>query len=65
MDDIVRQATELGAARIAPLESERTQVHFGEGRTERKIEKWRGAALEAAKQCGNPWCPKSSPAVRD
>jgi 16S rRNA (uracil1498-N3)-methyltransferase len=61
MDDIVRQATELGAARIAPLESERTQVHLGEDRTERKVEKWRGAALEAAKQCGNPWLPEILP----
>ena len=61
MDEIVRQATELGAARIAPLESERSQVHFGEGRLERKVEKWRGAALEAAKQCGNPWLPEILP----
>src|SRR5436853_7893234 len=27
MDAIVRKATEIGVARIAPLESERTQVH--------------------------------------
>src|SRR5688500_14218716 len=28
MDDVVRQATEVGAARIVPLLSERTQVHL-------------------------------------
>ena len=28
MDAIVRKATEIGAARIVPLESERTQVHL-------------------------------------
>jgi 16S rRNA (uracil1498-N3)-methyltransferase len=61
MDDIVRKATELGAARIAPLESERTQVHLGEDRSDRKIEKWRTAAIEAAKQCGNPWLPEIEP----
>jgi 16S rRNA (uracil1498-N3)-methyltransferase len=61
MDDIVRKATELGAARIVPLESERTQVHLAEDRTDRKIEKWQGAALEAAKQCGNPWLPEILP----
>jgi 16S rRNA (uracil1498-N3)-methyltransferase len=61
MDAIVRKATELGAARIVPLESERTQVHLDGDRSERKIEKWQGAALEAAKQCGNPWLPEISP----
>lgn len=58
MDGIVRKATEIGAARIVPLESERTQVHFGADRSERKIEKWQTAALEAAKQCGNPFVPE-------
>jgi 16S rRNA (uracil1498-N3)-methyltransferase len=61
MDTIVRKATELGAARIAPLESERTQVHLDGDRSDRKIEKWQGAALEAAKQCGNPWLPEIAP----
>src|SRR3954470_7886564 len=28
MEDIVRQATEIGAARVVPLLSERTQVHL-------------------------------------
>ncbi|MGH7997178.1 MAG: RsmE family RNA methyltransferase [Opitutaceae bacterium] len=61
MDAIVRKATELGATRIAPLESERTQVHLDEDRTDRKREKWEIAALEAAKQCGNPWLPEILP----
>lgn len=61
MDDIVRQATEIGAARIVPLLSERTQVHLDGDRAEKKIEKWRTAAIEAAKQCGNPWLPEIIP----
>jgi 16S rRNA (uracil1498-N3)-methyltransferase len=61
MDAIVRKATELGVKRIVPLESERTQVHFDGERSERKIEKWQTAALEAAKQCGNPWLPEIAP----
>jgi 16S rRNA (uracil1498-N3)-methyltransferase len=61
MDAIVRKATELGAARIIPLESERTQVHLAAERSERKIEKWQSAAIEAAKQCGNPWLPEIAP----
>jgi 16S rRNA (uracil1498-N3)-methyltransferase len=61
MDAIVRKATEIGAARIVPLESERTQVHLDGGRQDRKIEKWQTAALEAAKQCGNAFLPEVLP----
>ncbi|MSU51536.1 MAG: 16S rRNA (uracil(1498)-N(3))-methyltransferase [Opitutus sp.] len=58
MDAIVRKATEIGAVRIVPLESERTQVHLDGDRSDRKIEKWQTAALEAAKQCGNAFVPE-------
>jgi 16S rRNA (uracil1498-N3)-methyltransferase len=61
MDDIVRQATEIGAAAIVPLLSERTQVHLDGDRADKKVEKWRTAAIEAAKQCGNPWLPVIAP----
>ncbi len=61
MDEIVRQATELGAARIVPLLTERTQVHLDPERAAKKVEKWRVAAIEAAKQCGNPWVPEIAP----
>lgn len=61
MDDIVRQATEIGASHIVPLSSERTQVHLEGDRADKKIEKWRTAAIEAAKQCGNPWLPELTP----
>lgn len=61
MDDIVRQATEIGAVRVVPLLSERTQVHLDGERADRKVEKWRTAAIEAAKQCGNPWLPEIAP----
>ncbi|TSJ79185.1 RsmE family RNA methyltransferase [Rariglobus hedericola] len=58
MDDIIRHATELGTARIVPLSTERTQVHLDGDRSDKKIEKWRTTALEAAKQCGNPFLPE-------
>jgi 16S rRNA (uracil1498-N3)-methyltransferase len=61
MDAIVRKATELGAAHLVPLESERTQVHLDGDRSDKKIEKWQAAALEAAKQCGNPFLPAIAP----
>lgn len=63
MDAIVRQATELGAARIVPLLTERTQVRFEGDRAGRKLAKWRTAAIEAAKQCGNPWVPEILPVM--
>ncbi|HEY4302808.1 MAG TPA: RsmE family RNA methyltransferase [Candidatus Didemnitutus sp.] len=58
MDEIVRQATEIGAARIVPIVSERTQIHLDGDRADKKVEKWRTTAIEAAKQCGNPWLPE-------
>ena len=61
MDGIVRKATEIGARQIVPLESERTQVHLDGDRSDRKTEKWQTAALEAAKQCGNPFVPEVAP----
>jgi 16S rRNA (uracil1498-N3)-methyltransferase len=61
MDAIVRKATEIGAAQIVPLESERTQVHLDAERSDKKIEKWQTAALEAAKQCGNAFVPEILP----
>lgn len=64
MDDIVRQATELGAARIVPLLTERTQVRLEGDRATRKLAKWRTTAIEAAKQCGNPWVPEVLPVTR-
>jgi 16S rRNA (uracil1498-N3)-methyltransferase len=64
MDGIVRKATEIGAAEIVPLESERSQVHLDDDRSDRKAGKWQVAALEAAKQCGNPFLPRVSAVQR-
>jgi len=61
MERIVRKATEIGCARILPLESERTQVHLAPDRQDKKHDKWRTAALEAAKQCGNAYLPEIAP----
>lgn len=64
MESIVRKATEIGVARIVPLESERTQVKLEGDRQDRKAGKWETAALEAAKQCGNAWLPEILPLQR-
>jgi 16S rRNA (uracil1498-N3)-methyltransferase len=57
MDLIVQKATELGAAAIVPLLSERTVIQVEKDDAEKKREKWTGVAIEAAKQCGQNWLP--------
>lgn len=64
MEAIVRKATEIGVRQIIPLESERTEVHLGGDREENKREKWMTIAVEAAKQCGNPFLPEVLPVQR-
>jgi 16S rRNA (uracil1498-N3)-methyltransferase len=64
MDSIVRKATEIGVRQIIPLESERTEVHVAGDREDHKKEKWLAIAIEAAKQCGNPFLPEVLPVQR-
>lgn len=58
MDLIVQKATELGAAGIVPLLSDRTVIQYEAGEHEKKREKWEAVAIEAAKQCGQNWLPE-------
>jgi 16S rRNA (uracil1498-N3)-methyltransferase len=58
MDYIVQKATELGAARVVPIMSERTVVHFDGEDANDKAEKWQQIAIESIKQCGSPWLTK-------
>ncbi|MEO7933036.1 MAG: 16S rRNA (uracil(1498)-N(3))-methyltransferase [Chthoniobacterales bacterium] len=58
MDLIVQKATELGAAVIAPILSERTVVQIDAGDSDKKRAKWQEVVIEAAKQCGQNWLPE-------
>jgi 16S rRNA (uracil1498-N3)-methyltransferase len=58
MELILEKATELGAAVIAPLLSERTVVRGTEEDHARKQQKWQRVAIEACKQCGQNWLPQ-------
>ncbi|HEY2343793.1 MAG TPA: 16S rRNA (uracil(1498)-N(3))-methyltransferase [Chthoniobacteraceae bacterium] len=58
MELIIEKATELGAAAIAPLLSERTVVHCGKDEALKKKQKWQRVAVEACKQCGQNWLPR-------
>jgi 16S rRNA (uracil1498-N3)-methyltransferase len=57
-EDIVRKATELGVGRIVPLLAERVATRLSEEQAEKKLEHWRGIAIEAIKQCGSVWLPQ-------
>lgn len=63
MDYIVQKATELGAARIVPILSERVVVQLNEREAADKAEKLQPVAIEAIKQCGSPWVTKIEPPV--
>jgi 16S rRNA (uracil1498-N3)-methyltransferase len=55
MDYIVQKATELGAARVVPILSERSVVHLDGEDAADKAEKWQQIAIESIKQCSSPW----------
>jgi 16S rRNA (uracil1498-N3)-methyltransferase len=63
MDYIVEKATELGAARVVPILTERTVVHLDREEAADKAAKWQQIAIESIKQCGSPWLTKIEPAV--
>jgi 16S rRNA (uracil1498-N3)-methyltransferase len=58
IESIIQKATELGAARIVPLLTERVAARLDEGEGARKLSKWQLVAIEAIKQCGSPWLPR-------
>ena len=63
LDYIVQKATELGAARIVPLLTERVITHVDERSAPDKAAKLQPVAIEAIKQCGSPWLTKIEPPV--
>lgn len=58
MDEIVRRATELGAASIAPASSQRSVARPDDGRAESRLERWRKIAVEASRQCRRDFLPE-------
>ena len=57
-ESIIQKATELGAACIRPLLTERTVARIQASDARGKVEKWRAVAIEAIKQCGSAWLPR-------
>lgn len=56
-ESIIQKATELSAARIVPLITERTVVRVEPPDVDDKVARWQQVAVEAIKQCGSPWLP--------
>ena len=57
IEDIIEKATELGVSRVVPLVTERVVARFDEGEALARQAKWQTVAVEAIKQCGQPWLP--------
>jgi 16S rRNA (uracil1498-N3)-methyltransferase len=52
MDDIIDSLTQLGVARIVPLQTERVVVRLDAARAKARQERWLKIAQSAAQQCG-------------
>ncbi|HMO45519.1 MAG TPA: 16S rRNA (uracil(1498)-N(3))-methyltransferase [Rubrivivax sp.] len=58
MDFLVEKATELGVARILPLQCERSVLRLAGERAQRRHAHWQGIAIAAAEQCGRTRVPQ-------
>jgi 16S rRNA (uracil1498-N3)-methyltransferase len=52
MDWLVEKATELGAASLQPLVSERCVLRLSGERAEKRVERWHATVIAASEQCG-------------
>ena len=64
MDRVVQKAVELGAKRIVPLRTARSEALPADERLERKRAHWQGIVVASAMQCGRATLPQVE-AVRD
>ncbi len=61
VDEVIRAATALGVAAVTLAESERTVVKLTDReRAQARLERWRGIALDAARQSGRGDLPEIS-----
>lgn len=63
MDWLVEKATELGAASIQPLMTERTVLRLTGERAEKKQAHWQSIAIAACEQCGRNRVPVVHPVM--
>ena len=58
MDLILQKATELGAARVLPVDSERSEVKLDAQRAVKRLAHWRGIVIAACEQSGRATVPE-------
>ncbi|MDE2311369.1 MAG: 16S rRNA (uracil(1498)-N(3))-methyltransferase, partial [Betaproteobacteria bacterium] len=58
MDWVVQKATELGAAEIQPVQTQRSVAKLSGERAERRTAHWRSVAIAACEQCGRNVLPQ-------
>lgn len=61
MDWVIQKATELGARRISPLFTERSEVKLPPQRLEKKQRHWRQVMISACEQCQRNRLPALAP----
>jgi len=61
MDGLVEKATELGAAAVQPLMSERSVLRLTGERADKKLAHWQGVAVAASEQSGRTRVPQIAP----
>ncbi len=61
MDWVIQKATELGATKITPLMTERTEVKLKGERQEKKQDHWLQVAISACEQCQRNQLPIITP----
>ncbi|RME94185.1 MAG: 16S rRNA (uracil(1498)-N(3))-methyltransferase [Verrucomicrobia bacterium] len=61
MDLILQKAVELGAALIQPVLTARSVPNYDAKEAAARQARWQAIAIEAMKQCGNPWLPEVRP----
>lgn len=59
MDWIVQKATELGAAEIQPVQTQRSVARLSSDRAEKRTEHWRSVIISACEQCGRNTLPQA------
>ena len=58
MDWVVQKATELGAAEIQPVQTQRSVAKLTGERVEKRTEHWRSVTISACEQCGRNTLPQ-------
>jgi 16S rRNA (uracil1498-N3)-methyltransferase len=58
MDWVVQKATELGAAEIQPVQTQRSVAKLSGERAEKRLAHWHSVAISACEQCGRNTLPQ-------